>query len=109
MSVEDENTVDAIGLEIETGIVVLTIADHLDWSDQSSHEMMLQEKLNHYLSFIESEEILTAFPSARDRSVRIDVVLRIQPSAGGAEFLERVRQIVTGAGIGFRVKLGSWP
>ena len=103
MTVDEAGTVDAIGLEDETGKVVLTIADHLDWSDETGHALKLQEKLNRYLSFIESEEIFDAYPEARGRIPMIDVVLRVQSSAAGSKFLAEVHDIVTNAGIELRV------
>lgn len=103
MSVEDETSVDFIGVERGTGTVVLTISDHLDWANDDVHIAKLQGKINTYLSFIESGEIHTSYPDSRNRAVRIDVVLRETPSTLGAQFLERVKEIVEGAGIGFAV------
>jgi hypothetical protein len=33
--------VDAIGIERTTGNLILTIADHLDWTDADAHETKL--------------------------------------------------------------------
>ena len=63
-----------IGVDKSTGDVVLTIADHLDWSETESHLYLLQEKINTYLRFVESGEFLTAYPKAAGRSVLIDWV-----------------------------------
>ena len=57
-----------------TGDVILTISDHLDWSDSSSHQLLLQVKMNRYLAFIESGEIEQSYPSAKGRAVVIEVV-----------------------------------
>lgn len=47
MSIEDQDSVDVIGVN-ESGIVVLTISDHLKWDDD--HLYLLQEKINTYLA-----------------------------------------------------------
>jgi hypothetical protein len=58
MSVEQKDVIDAIGVNKESGEVVLTISDHLDWEDTSAHLLVLQDKINTYIAFIESGEIL---------------------------------------------------
>lgn len=98
MSVEDADTIDFVGIERGTGTVVLTISDHLDWSNDDVHVAILQTKINTYLSFIESGEIYDSYPDSRGRAVRIDLVLRDSPSIAGAQFLEQVQEIVRGAG-----------
>lgn len=50
MSVEQFDVVDVK----ESGHVVLTISDHLDWSNSEEHQTILQAKLNKYLAFVES-------------------------------------------------------
>lgn len=39
MSIEDQDSIDAIGIDNE-GVVVLTISDHLEWDDK--HLLLLQ-------------------------------------------------------------------
>lgn len=65
VSVEDPGVVDIISLDKQTGCVTLTISDHLDWTDTVQHERLLEEKLNKYLAFVESGEILERYPEAR--------------------------------------------
>ena len=105
MSVEESGVVDAVGIETASGKIVLTISDHLDWSDADDHEFKLQEKLNAYLRFVESEEIFESYPKARGRVVVIDVVLRVAPSPRGQEFFETVRPILAGAGLELRARV----
>ena len=45
MSVEQTDVVDIVSIERETGNVILTISDHLDWSDSVAHQRILQKKL----------------------------------------------------------------
>jgi hypothetical protein len=55
MSVDQTNIVDFISIN-SSGNVVLTISDHLEWDNEGRHIYILQEKLNKYLAFIESEK-----------------------------------------------------
>jgi hypothetical protein len=70
VSVEQTDVVDILGIDRETGQVVLTISDHLDWSDSLGRQTILQKKLNTYLAFVESGEILSKqYPKAKNSPV----------------------------------------
>ena len=98
MSVEDLNVVDITNIDKRTGNVVLSITDHLDWSDTVRHQIALQKKLNAYLAFVESGELLQRFPDARGRSVILNIVFKFKPDAEGLQFLERAKRVVESAG-----------
>ncbi len=107
MAIDQPRVVDIIGVENATGDVVLTISDHADWNDSRQHQQMLQDKLNTYLSFIESGELYEKYPSAKGHRPRIDVVSKYKPDAEGYKFLSKAKSIVENAGYGFRFELFS--
>jgi hypothetical protein len=98
MSIEDTQTVDAIGTESD-GTIVLTISDHLEWNDE--HLYLLQEKINSYLSFVESGEIYEVYAAAKDGEIKINVVCKYQPTTEGTSFLSKCTQTITQAGFKF--------
>jgi hypothetical protein len=98
MSVNDSRTVDAIGVDKTSGEAVLTVTDHRAWND-AEHLGLLQDKLNMYLAFTQSGEILESYPDARGRAIRIDVVCKFEPDKLAEEFLLRARTIVRDAGL----------
>lgn len=103
MSVDQTNVIDAIGIDKVTGDLVMTIADHLEWSgSDSDHLMLLQEKLNTYLSFVESGEVFEVYPDAKGRAVLIDVVCKYPLNQQAQRFYSRVSQIVDAAGLKLR-------
>ncbi len=102
MSVEQTDVVDILGIDRETGHVVLTVSDHLDWSDTVGHQTILQKKLNTYLAFVESGEILEQYPTARDRPVAFRVVFQVPPDESGRAFLARARKAIESAGFTLR-------
>lgn len=57
MTVAQSGVVDWLGIEKPTGHVSLTVVDDINWSDEQNHLLLLQEKLNTYLAFIESGEV----------------------------------------------------
>lgn len=100
MSVDQTDVVDGIGVDSVSGKVVLTISDHLEWSEDD-HLLQLQEKVNTYLSFVETGELLNSYPDAKGRDVLINVVCKYPPDDRAVGFLRRVANIVDGAGIKF--------
>ena len=105
MSVDQTNVVDAIGLDNQSGELVLTISDHLVWGDaKSEHFFLLQEKLNKYLSFVEGGEILEAYPDAAGRKVVIDVVCKYQVNDVASIFFSKAKAIIDMAGMELRYR-----
>ena len=102
MSVEQTDVVDVISTDKQTGHVVLTISDHLDWSDTTKHQNILQAKLNKYLAFIESGEMLTRYHDAKGRPVAIRVVFKFKPDSAGWSFLAKAKAVIESAGFSLR-------
>lgn len=100
MSVNQRDTVDAISTTLD-GKVVLTISDHHSW-DETWHLKLLQDKINAYLQFIESGQILDDYPNAARRELIIETVMKFAPNEEGTSFLEKAKEVVTKAGIGFQ-------
>jgi len=98
VSVENTSVVDLIGVDSRSGNVVLTISDHLEWGN-GEHVLQLQDKLNTYLRFIESGELLERYPNAKGRIAQIAVVFKYAPDALGEEFLSRASALTSDAGI----------
>ena len=100
MSIDQTNVVDSIGIEDSTGNVILTISDHLDWLvKDDSHLLLLQEKINTYLRFVESGEINEAYPNAKGKNVVINVIGQYPLSQEAKSFYDKVTAIVNSAGI----------
>lgn len=98
MAVDDPDTVDIMSID-PSGAIILRIADHLEWSDSISHQQTLQAKMNRYLAFIESGEILEHHPDAAQRRVVIEVVSRYEPDAHGLAFIRRAQVVIEKAGV----------
>jgi hypothetical protein len=102
MSIEQTGVIDIISTDRLTGDVVLTVSDHLDWSDSTAHQLLLQSKLNRYLAFVESGEILESYPNAKDRPIVFSVVFKFPPDASGRSFLTKVKAVIESAGFRWR-------
>jgi hypothetical protein len=102
MSVEQTDIIDIISTDRLTGEVVLTISDHLDWSDSTAHQLLLQNKLNRYLAFIESGEILETYPDAKGNQIVFSTVFKFPPDASGRSFLAKAKAAIESAGFQWR-------
>ena len=102
MSVEQTSVVDFIGTSKDEHEVILTVADHLEWDAENKHLLLLQEKLNSYLRFIESGEIFDSYPSAKGKRIGINVCALHAPEGDALEFLARSKNTIEKAGFSFR-------
>lgn len=96
MSVEDKDKIDAISLSNDGSKVILTITYHLDWSEDNLYK--LQEKLNTYLSFIESGEMMEVYPQSKGKYVVIEIVHNEPLDVSGFQFAEKAKTIFDEAG-----------
>jgi uncharacterized protein DUF6572 len=82
MPVDNPQVVDAVGTDIRSDEVVLSLIDSSEWGSRG-HLLALQAKLNSYFAFIETGQLLEDYPSARGKAVRIDVVRSRLSCQGG--------------------------
>ena len=101
VTVERTKVIDIISLDKRTGQVILTVSDHLEWNDSTRHQEILQAKLNAYLAFVESGEILDKYPDAMERKIVFKVVLKFKPDPEGRAFLYRAQNVIENAGFSF--------
>ena len=109
MTIGEPNRIDIVGEHPDGTRVLLVIVDELDWSDVDAHERALQAKVNAYLEFIESGQLVETAPSAgHGAKIEIRLVLRHQPNARGQDFLERVGKFLEQEGYGFSSELKDY-
>ena len=101
MTILDTNTVDIIGTLPERNLAVLSISDHLEWdgAQANEHLVLLQEKINTYLRYIESGEVYSSFPSAKGMDFAIRIYCKYEPNAEARAFIDRATLILRGAGV----------
>lgn len=110
MSIEKTTMVDVVHVDSRTGEVVLTITDHLEWTDSSGEHLLLfllQEKINGYLRFIESGELIKVYPKAIDKRAVINVVGKYPLNDEAKRFYELVVPTIEAADIRLRFHLSA--
>lgn len=102
MSVEQPDVIDLISTDRLAGDVILTISDHLDWSNSTAHQLLLQTKLNRYLAFVQSGEILETYPAAKGKPIVFSAVFKFPPDASARSFLTAAKAAIESAGFKWR-------
>ena len=106
MSIEQTEIVDFVHIDRKSGDVWLTISDHLPWDqDEGEHLVLLQNKLNAYLRFIESGEMIKQIPETKGRKVLINLVGKFPLSEKARLFFEKASAAIYGAGFKLQFKL----
>lgn len=105
MSVTQTSIIDAIGIEEASGNLIMTISDHLGWEDEDDHIALLREKLNSYLRFAESGELVEAYPAATGKQVVVEIVARVEPTRSARMFLQNATEVMIGAGLELRLRV----
>jgi hypothetical protein len=103
MSVQESTIIDFISFD-EKKNVILTISDHLDWSEEHEHLVLLQEKVNTYCKYIENGQIYDEYPDARDKRPLISVVLFHELTPKAEVFFQKVKASLEGEGFDFEWK-----
>lgn len=107
MTILDSNTVDVIGTISDKNLTVLSISDHLEWEIHKTNEhlILLQDKINTYLRYIESGEIYTSFPSAKGKGFVIRIYFKHEPNFEALTFISHATPILRDAGVGLEVEV----
>ncbi len=101
MSIEQESVIDIIAPGVKSNEVTLIITDHLAWVDGADydHVVKLQNKINSYVSFIESGELVNEYPEHRGKLAIIHVEGKYPLNRKAGEFYERAARVLANAGI----------
>ena len=106
MSVDQTDTIDFATIDKASGDLWLTISDHLPWDEnEGNHLVLLQNKLNAYLRFIESGEVLKKVPAAEGRGIVINLVGKFPLSQKADSFFGKARAAIEGAGFRLQFSL----
>lgn len=107
MSIAETQKIDLVATRPDSNVVKLVITDHLSWDDALTHQRLLQEKLNTYITFVESGQLQRMkeprIPASPD--VRIALAAQYAPDEEAKEFLQRAEDFLKNLGIGFEVKI----
>jgi hypothetical protein len=74
MSIVDVNKIDGIAIDSnDNSKLMLLITDHLDWIEEYEHLFQLQNKINAYINFLESEQYRDIYPEKQFTTYCIEI------------------------------------
>lgn len=99
MSVVDNKTVDGIALTDDKNGIILLITDHVDWSDEYQHLVMLQEKINVYITFLAEKQYEEIYKGEEIAYGVIEIHFLYDLTVNAEKFLQSVQNQVAELGI----------
>lgn len=103
MSVEQIEKIDFISTS-PNGSVELTISDHLEWDEKNEHLLLLQDKINSYLNFVESGQLFEEYPNSKNKDIAIGLVMKFEPNEFASNFLKKCKSVIEELNIEFKWK-----
>jgi hypothetical protein len=101
MTIEQLDEIDIITNDEALEVLTLVISDHVEWDEKNEKLFLLQEKLNKYLSFLESGEVYEKYPKIKHGNFLISLVCKYRPAGEGVKFLSLAQTAIEGAGFKF--------
>lgn len=104
MAIDNVNVIDGIGIDREGKILRLLMTDHFPWSNEASlseydHLMLLQEKINGYIAYLESKQYEKQYPGKIFQLAVIEIHFKYDITDNCEKFLNTVQNQVGGYGI----------
>lgn len=99
MSVLEKEVVDGVAWDKKENAIRLLITDHLDWSDEYNHLLLLQEKINAYIAFCEQRQYNQIYENILVEYAIIEIHFKYNPMLKAMDFLEQVQRQINEFGI----------
>ena len=89
------------------GALRLMLTDHLEWNskhlNEAQHLSMLQDKINSYLSYIESEQYKETYPDINFKMIIIEIHFKYDITINCKKFLKVVQDQIEQFGINIEI------
>lgn len=108
MAIDNPEIVDVVSVDHRYGCVVLDISDHYDWTNEQEHLKMLQKKVNAYVQFIKSGQLVDVYPDALGKSPVIHVACYYSPSHTAKTFFDEAAPCLEAEGIRLTYKQSNF-
>jgi beta-galactosidase GanA len=102
-TVEERDVIDLVAVKPE-GDVILGLV-WLGPLDSKERNLELQERINIYLAYWDSGQLVADFPDAAWKDITIRVMLDQEPGDEGQWFLGELTKLVKTLGVGFEYQL----
>lgn len=105
MAVDNTNVIDGMAIDKERKAICLLLIDHLAWEYDSNtlseydHLILLQEKINSYLSYLEAKQYEEPYPEEEIAMAVIQIHFKYHITHNCEKFLNTVQNQVGQYGI----------
>ena len=104
MAIDNTNVIDGAGIDKERKEICLLLTDHLAWKGNDSlreydHLMLLQEKINAYISYLETEQYKEQYPKEEINRAVIKIHFKYDITDNCEKFLNAVQNQIGQYGI----------
>lgn len=107
MSITDKEQIDGIAYDSDEEALILLLTDHLGWENEYEHLIMLQDKINNYISYCETKQYLQIFKCERIIKAVLDIRFLNEPTKNAIDFLQLVQNNVGQLGIKIRCTISG--
>lgn len=114
MAIDNTDTIDGMAYDEESQAVVLLLTDHLSWKHtketnilkESDHLVLLQDKINAYISFLENGQYMENFSDKEIKMVVIEIHFKYDITENCEKFLNAVQEQIGQYGIMIKARVG---
>ena len=112
MAIDNTNIIDGIGIDESRSAVCLLLADHLKWEQDDNslseydHLMLLQDKINAYIAYLESKQYTQQYPNVVFEMAVIEIHFNYDISDNCEKFLNAVQDQIGQYGIKIEAHIG---
>lgn len=96
MAVDNTKVIDGIGIDKDRKALCLLLTDHLEWSGNNTlteydHLILLQEKINAYISYLETKQYEEQYPEEEIIMVVIEMHFKYSINDNCRNFINTVQ------------------
>lgn len=105
MAIDNVNIIDGMGIDNERNAICLLLTDHLSWDDadnsisEHEHLILLQNKINAYISYLETKQYEEEYPEISFNMAVIEIHFKYVISQNCEKFLNAVQSQIAQYGI----------
>lgn len=111
MAIDNLDTIDGMAIDKERQALVLLLTDHLPFEgagalSEKDHLLLLQDKINAYISFIEAEQFRETYPNEEFNIAVIEIHFKYEITKTCENFLNAVQAQISEIGILIEASIG---
>ena len=92
LNIEKTNVIDGISYDEKNSKLILLLTDGMDWHNEYNHLILLQEKINNYIAYIEEKQYKKNYSNVEQIEIQIKFLFKETDKC--KKFLEHVKNLI---------------